>query len=72
MLLGKLPIDNEEEIFKKGMDYSSLCAKGIHPKEYEREQARIEEEKELGSINFHYTHVLTVEYHFLEINSQEN
>jgi integrase len=46
LLLGKLPIDNEEEIFKKGMDYSSLCAKGIHPKEYEREQARIEEEKE--------------------------
>ena len=46
LLLGKLPINSEEEIIKKGMDYSSLCAKGIHPKKYEEEQTRIKAEKE--------------------------
>jgi len=65
LLLGKIPIDKEEDMFSKAMTYSKLCTEGIHPKKWEEEQARIEDEKEkkkkskeltLGTILERYNH----------------
>jgi integrase len=46
LLLGKYPIDKEEDMVSKAIQYSKLCTEGIHPKKWEEEQERIEAEKE--------------------------
>ena len=73
LLLGKIPIDAEEDMFSKAMQYSKLCTEGIHPKKWEEEQARIEAEKEkkkkskertLGSI--------LEQYNIAKLNLEQN
>ena len=73
LLLGKIPIDNEEDMVSKAMQYSKLCTEGIHPKKWEEEQARIEAEKEkkkkskertLGSI--------LEQYNIAKLNLEQN
>jgi len=73
LLLGKIPIDNEEDMVSKAMQYSKLCTEGIHPKKWEEEQARIEAEKEKKKKSKEHTlGTILEQYNIAKLNLEQN